>query len=97
MLPALVSQAVVLITDSSLGYIVSYAELLREINLVAEALTQPRCLLPMLTVGAGIFVTLNMSLSHLANRLDTRGDRRRLRAAPIRPRRGAVRDGPRAG
>lgn len=80
MLPSLIAQGVVLVKDSSLGYIVSYAELLRQINLVADALLDPRYLLPMLSVGAALFIGLNISLSRLAVRVERSGDRRRAAA-----------------
>ncbi|UEJ83683.1 amino acid ABC transporter permease [Brachybacterium halotolerans subsp. kimchii] len=81
MLPSLIAQGVVLIKDSSLGYIVGYAELLRQISRVADALTNADYLLPLLAVGAAVFVTLNVLLSRLAvwvqrhGRLQRRGAR----------------------
>jgi glutamate transport system permease protein len=76
MLPSLIAQGVVLVKDSSLGYIVGYAELLREISRVADALTNANYLLPMLSVGAAVFVALNISLSRLAVWVQRRGERR---------------------
>lgn len=76
MLPSLIAQGVVLIKDSSLGYIVSYAELLRSISRVADALTNASYLLPLLTVGAAVYVTLNITLSRVAVWVQRRGGRR---------------------
>ena len=50
----------------SLGYIVGYAELLRSVSRVADALTNAQYLLPLLTVGAAVYIALNISLSRLA-------------------------------
>lgn len=66
MLPSLIAQGVVLVKDSSLGYIVGYAELLRSVSRVADALTNAEYLLPLLTVGAAVYITLNISLSRVA-------------------------------
>lgn len=83
MLPSLIAQGVVLIKDSSLGYIVSYAELLRSISRVADALTNAAYLLPLLTVGAAVFVTLNVLLSRLAVWVQRRGGRRQAAAGAV--------------
>lgn len=66
MLPSLIAQGVVLVKDSSLGYIVGYAELLRNVSRVADALTNAEYLLPLLTVGAAVYITLNICLSRVA-------------------------------
>lgn len=83
MLPSLIAQGVVLIKDSSLGYIVSYAELLRSISRVADALTNAAYLLPLLTVGAAVFITLNVLLSRLAVWVQRRGGQRREAGAAV--------------
>ncbi len=77
MLPSLIAQGVVLVKDSSLGYIVSYAELLRSISRVADALTNADYLLPLLTVGAAVYIALNITLSRIAVRLQRRSGHRR--------------------
>lgn len=66
MLPSLIAQGVVLVKDSSLGYIVGYAELLRGVSRVSDALTNAAYLLPLLAVGAAVYIALNISLSRLA-------------------------------
>lgn len=66
MLPSLIAQGVVLVKDSSLGYIVGYAELLRSVSRVADALTDASYLLPLLAVGAAVYIALNIALSRLA-------------------------------
>ncbi|MFC7373889.1 MULTISPECIES: amino acid ABC transporter permease [unclassified Brachybacterium] len=66
MLPSLIAQGVVLVKDSSLGYIVGYAELLRGVSRVSDALTNAAYLLPLLAVGAAIYIALNITLSRVA-------------------------------
>ena len=78
MLPVIVSQLVVLLKDTALGYIVGYSELLQRGvndlsanrgNVIAAAL-----------VVAAIYVVINSLLTLLANWLDGRTRRRGLRA-----------------
>lgn len=66
MLPSLIAQGVVLVKDSSLGYIVGYAELLREVSRVSDSLTDASYLLPLLAVGAAVYIALNIMLSRVA-------------------------------
>lgn len=66
MMPSLIAQGVVLVKDSSLGYIVGYAELLRSVSRVSDALTNAQYLLPLLSVGAAVYIALNIILSRLA-------------------------------
>ena len=72
MLPALVSQLVVILKDSALGAIITYPELLRQArNLAAGGNTlQP------LVVAALIFIVLNFSLTTFAGYLERRINRR---------------------
>lgn len=72
MLPSLVSQLVVLLKDTSLGFIIGYAELLRIIQLNAEYFGN-RFWFPLFFVGAGIYILINFSLSRLAVWLERRG------------------------
>lgn len=79
MLPALVSQLVVILKDSALGYLITYVELLRQGRQIG---TTYQNLIPALIVVALIFILLNVTLSALANRLA-----RKLRgrtAGPVR-------------
>jgi glutamate transport system permease protein len=71
MLPALVSQVVVLLKDSALGYIVTYEELLRAIKLNREYFGD-RYTIPLFVVGAGIYITINIVISRLAILLERR-------------------------
>lgn len=64
MLPALISQLVVIVKDTSLAAVLGiYTELLRRANLIAQNLDNP---IQVLFVTALIFITLNFALSRLA-------------------------------
>lgn len=71
MLPALVSQVVVLLKDSALGYIVTYEELLRLIKLNRDFFGD-RYTIPLFVVGASIYITINIVISRLAILLERR-------------------------
>jgi len=73
MLPALISQIVVILKDTSLAAVLGlYTELLRQGNLIALNLNNP---IQMFTVVAVIFILINYSLSRLANWFDQRSVR----------------------
>jgi glutamate transport system permease protein len=71
MAPSLVAQLVVLLKDSSLGYIVGYAELLRSIQNNAQYFGQAY-LVSLFAAGAGIYLVVNITLSRVAMRLQRR-------------------------
>ncbi len=74
MLPALISQMVVILKDTSLGAVLGiYTELLREGNLIALNLDNP---IQMLSVVGLIFIVINYSLSRVARAIDRRGSGR---------------------
>jgi glutamate transport system permease protein len=80
MLPALISQLVVILKDTSLAAVLGlYAELLRQGNLIALNLDNP---IQILFVVAVIFILMNYGLSRLATWLDQRS-LRKTQAAPI--------------
>ena len=79
MIPTIVSQAIVLLKDSSLGFVVGYEELLRSGQLAG---TFGNNQLQTLTVVAVIFLAVNFVLSRIARRLEVR-QRRRYRAESI--------------
>jgi len=82
MLPALISQLVVILKDTSLAAVLGlYTELLRQGNLIALNLHNP---IQILSVVAVIFILINYSLSRLAGWVDQRSVRR------IQPRRTEV-------
>ena len=63
MLPALISQLVVLLKDTSLGFVISYAELLRTGQQVVQVTDNP---LQLFTLIALIYIAINVALSQLA-------------------------------
>jgi glutamate transport system permease protein len=73
MLPSLISQLVVILKDSALGYIISYMELLRQARQIG---TTYQDLIPSLMVVAAIFIVLNYTLSRLAELAASRLQRR---------------------
>ncbi|MCF4122982.1 amino acid ABC transporter permease [Antribacter sp. KLBMP9083] len=66
MLPAVISQLVVVLKDSALGTLIAYPELLRATQILASGEQNP---LQALTVAALVFIVLNWLLSVLAHRL----------------------------
>jgi glutamate transport system permease protein len=75
MLPALISQLVTLLKDTSLGFVIAYAELLRTGRNAVEFLGSPYSI-PVYTAIAVIYIAVNGSLSFLARWLDRRTRRR---------------------
>jgi glutamate transport system permease protein len=71
MLPALVSQLVTLLKDTSLGFVIGYSELLRNGRTAVEFLGG-RYSIPIYTAIAVIYIVVNGSLSLLASWLDRR-------------------------
>lgn len=72
MLPSLVSQLVVLLKDSSLGFIIGYAELLRRIQLNTQFFGN-KYWFQFFVVGAAIYITVNFTISRIAVWLERRG------------------------
>jgi glutamate transport system permease protein len=77
MLPAIVSQCVVALKDTALGFIISYEELLRQGRLIY---TNFGNIVPTLFVIAAIYIAMCLALSSLASYLE-----RRLRQRGARP------------
>ena len=75
MLPALISQLVTLLKDTSLGFVIAYEELLRNGRNAVEFLGGPYSI-PVYTAIAVIYIAVNASLSFLARWLDRRTRRR---------------------
>jgi glutamate transport system permease protein len=75
MLPALISQLVTLLKDTSLGFVIAYAELLRVGRNAVEFLGGPYSI-PVYTAIAVLYIAVNASLSFLARWLDRRTRRR---------------------
>jgi len=79
MTPTIVSQAVTLLKDTSLGFVVGFEELLRVGQIAGEFGRNP---LQTLSLVAVFYVMVNFTLSRVARHLEIR-QRRRYRAAPI--------------
>lgn len=75
MMPSLVAQLVVLLKDTSLGYIVAYAELLRAVQVMADFLGS-QYLFPIFFVAAGIYIAINIAVSRLAVWIERRGSKK---------------------
>jgi glutamate transport system permease protein len=71
MLPALVSQLVTLLKDTSLGFVIGYTELLRNGRTAVEFLGG-RYSIPIYTAIAVVYIAVNTSLSFTARWLDRR-------------------------
>ena len=69
MMPTLVAQIVVLLKDSALGYMVTYQDLLYQVNLIGR---QYNNLIPTFLVGAALFIILNLIVAWIARWLETR-------------------------
>lgn len=80
MLPALISQLVVLLKDTSLGFIISYPELLRTGGQLVQALNNP---LQMYVAVALVYIVINGCLSLLASYVE--GRQRRITSARLAP------------
>lgn len=74
MLPSLIAQLVVLLKDSSLGFIVGYAELLKSIQNNAQYFGN-NYFVALFVVGGGIYLTVNLTLSWLARFIQRRTTR----------------------
>ncbi len=77
MLPAIISQCVIVLKDTSLGYIIVYPELVRNSRQVAQFVNDGTILV--YAMAALMFIAINYSLSKLAEyverRLSRRGER----------------------
>ena len=88
MLPSLVAQLVVLLKDTSLGYIVAYGELLRAVQVMADFLG-PQFLFPVFFVAAAIYIAINLCgvpPGHLDRAARVQEGRRRRGESPHRRR-----------
>jgi glutamate transport system permease protein len=75
MLPSLVAQLVVLLKDTSLGYIVAYGELLCAVQVMADFLG-PQFLFPVFFVAAAIYIAINLAVSRLAIWIERHGSKK---------------------
>ncbi|MFI9029328.1 amino acid ABC transporter permease [Streptomyces sp. NPDC053560] len=77
MLPTIISQLVVTLKDTSLGYVITYQELLYAIQQLAgnTVVNDENPYVPMIIVGGAIYVAMCLLLSALANWIERRGRR----------------------
>jgi glutamate transport system permease protein len=80
MIPAIVSQLITLLKDTSLGYVISYEELLRRSRISGEFFKNP---LQAFFFAAVLYIAVNFMLSRIARWLEIR-QRRRLGAGSIK-------------
>ncbi|MBW9075022.1 MULTISPECIES: amino acid ABC transporter permease [Agrobacterium] len=71
MMPALVSQMVVLIKETSLGFVIGYTEFLRDARTAVEYLGGEYSL-PVYTLVAVVYISINCTLSFIARRVEAR-------------------------
>ncbi len=79
MLPALISQLVVVFKDTSLGFIILYEESVRFVRIAIQSLDNP---LQLFFVLAVIFIVINYLLSRFAEWVERRVSRARTAASP---------------
>jgi len=78
MLPALISQLVVVLKDTALGFIISYEELVRTAGFIIQTLQNP---IQMYLIVALVFIVVNYLLSRLAIFVERRLSRSRKTVA----------------
>ncbi|MFI0444657.1 amino acid ABC transporter permease [Actinomadura sp. 6N118] len=80
MMPAIVSQLVVLLKDSALGWIIAYPDLLNQgFRILPNNFNN---LIPAAIVITMVYIAINMALSYVANRLERRSRRSKKTSAP---------------
>jgi glutamate transport system permease protein len=72
MLPAIVSQLVVLLKDTALGFLITYRELLTEARQLASSPTFEFPTIPLALVVAAVYISMCLVLSWTATRLERR-------------------------
>lgn len=78
MLPAIVSQLVVLLKDTALGFLITYQELLFEARYLGSLAEFGRPIIPTALVIGAIYISLCVVLSLFASYLEGRNHRQRL-------------------
>lgn len=80
MLPVLISQLVVVLKDTAIGYVITFLELVRQGVQMGTAYSN---LLPALIVVAVLIISVNFTLSWVATRVEARMRRSRRGPAPL--------------
>ena len=78
MLPAVISQLVVLLKDTALGFIITYRELLTEAKQLATSADFEFPTIPLALVVAAVYIGMCLILSTIATRLERRSGRVRI-------------------
>jgi glutamate transport system permease protein len=81
MLPVLVSQLVVVLKDTAIGYQITYVEMVRQGTVIGSSYGN---YVPALIVIAVLMISLNFALSAAATRLERRLRRSRRTAPPLK-------------
>ncbi|MGY5190252.1 UNVERIFIED_CONTAM: amino acid ABC transporter permease, partial [Bacillus amyloliquefaciens DSM 7 = ATCC 23350] len=79
-LPVLISQLVVVLKDTAIGYVITFLELVRQGVQMGTAYGN---LLPALIVVALLIIAVNFTLSWVATRVEARMRRSRRGASPL--------------
>jgi glutamate transport system permease protein len=79
MMPAIVSQLVVLLKDTALGTIIAYDNLTSKVSILQNLYTNA---IPAAIVIACVYIPINLALAWAATRLERRNRRRWSAAAP---------------
>jgi glutamate transport system permease protein len=82
MLPAIVSQLVVLLKDTALGFLITYQELLYEARYIGSLTEFDRPIIPTALFIGAIYIVLCLALSWVASYLERRNRRVRVTAGP---------------
>ena len=82
MMPAIVSQLVVLLKDTALGTIIAYDNLTSKLSILQNLYTNA---IPAAIVIACIYIPINLTLAWAATRLERRNRRRQITATPAKP------------
>jgi glutamate transport system permease protein len=77
MLPTIVSQLVILLKDTALGFLITYQELLFQARYLGSLAEFERPIIPTALVIGAVYITLCTALSSLAGYLERRNRRRR--------------------
>jgi glutamate transport system permease protein len=82
MMPAIVSQLVVLLKDSALGTIIAYDNLTSKLSILQNLYTNA---IPSAIVIACVYIPINLALAWAATRLERHNRRRQITATPADP------------
>jgi glutamate transport system permease protein len=86
MLPAIISQLVVLLKDTALGFLITYQELLYEARFLGGQAQFGRPIIPTALVIATLYIAMCLLLSALAHYLESRNRRNnKVRPVPDKP------------